>query len=82
MQSQPLSPELRSVKWLDDGESRSATIIMSKDSKILMLDEEDFSDMYENDIKVWRSTSEAGEALKPKVPATVSTLGCIEPLVT
>ena len=36
-----------------DGESRSATIIMSRDSKILMLDDEDFSDMYENDIKVW-----------------------------
>ena len=36
-----------------DGESRSATIIMSKESKILMLDEEDFSDMYENDIRVW-----------------------------
>jgi CRP/FNR family cyclic AMP-dependent transcriptional regulator len=36
-----------------DGESRSATIIMSKDSRILMLDEEDFADMYENDIKVW-----------------------------
>ena len=36
-----------------DGESRSATIIMSKDSQILMLDEEDFAEMYENDIKVW-----------------------------
>ena len=36
-----------------DGESRSATIVMSKDSRILMLDEEDFADMYDNDIKVW-----------------------------
>ena len=36
-----------------DRESRSTTIIMSKDSRILMLDEEDFADMYENDIKVW-----------------------------
>ena len=36
-----------------DGESRSATIVMSKDSQILMLDEDDFAEMYENDIHVW-----------------------------
>lgn len=36
-----------------DGESRSATIVMSKDSQILMLDEEDFAEMYEKDIRVW-----------------------------
>lgn len=36
-----------------DGESRSATIMMSQDSQILMLDEEDFNEMYRNDIHVW-----------------------------
>jgi len=36
-----------------DGESRSATIVMSQDSQILMLDEDDFAEMYENDIQVW-----------------------------
>ena len=36
-----------------DGESRSATIVMSKNSQVLMLDEEDFNEMYQNDLEVW-----------------------------